>query len=612
MALTWTLKFQDQVSGPASKIGGAARSLGAEFDALRKAADAAERSVGKSIRTGPAKRRGRVNADSQFNFAGLGAGVRTMQAISRTLGPEAVAGISRAVDAFERFGPALASVARFGATAATALGAVAAVAAAGFVKLTGYVREAQAFRESTSFAFEKLLGSKQEAAKALQVANRIAFDTGQDLRETMTGLNSLLAQGFDVKFADQLMRAMADLRVLNPQANMSGIIRAISQIKSTGRLQGDELMQLAEAGLNIDKVYKQIAASMGIVDKEGESATAQVRKLQEAGKISSDTAIKAIMDSLKAQTGKEFGKLSSEKADKSLEGTLKRIGVLRDELVQTMGVDWSPLVGAAQALMEAMKSPAAKEFAASVGKGIGDILKSLLDVKPEQIEAGFRAAAAGVTALADGAVGLIEFTKAMSGLASGFSSLYSAIEPVLAAFPTFGPTIDMAMEAATIAVMGPLLNIITVMSEFGTNIKAAAESLGSGIISGIVAGIEANVDAVISAVKGAAEGAIREAKGVLGIASPSKVFRGFGKNIMASQALGVRSEAPRMVSSVQSASAAAVEAGQMLARSITNTSSQSNQSVNVGAINVGNGAPNAGSIGSAVTDAFRSLFIGGA
>ena len=619
MALTWKLGFEDALSGPAKKAASGVGALSKEFEALQRSINTANAAQAKFVKNSTSKMSidrsmGKGSLASGRSLGGPGnqmsAAGRMMQGVSKALGPGAVENIGRAAAAYERFGPALASVARFGAIAATALAAVGVAAAAGIYKVGAYVKDAQSFRTSSQMAFEQLLGSKKAADAALKAATKIAFDTGGDLRQTIGSMNSLIAQGFDVKFADNLIRAMQDLKTLNPVANMEGIVRAISQIKATGRLQGDELMQLAEAGLPVIKVYEQIAKKMGLVDKEGMTAAEQVRKLQEAGKVSSDVAIQGIMDSIKQVTKSEAGKVATAKADKTLDGSIARIKVLRDELVGTMAVDWGPLTAAANALLEVMKSPAGKEFADAVGGGLSDIMKALFsDMKAGDIEAGVRSMTAAVKEFSAQVVGVIEFAKAMRSVYGAGSDAAAGIGTLMSVIPGGSEMLTAFGTVVKTMVLGPILSLVDAIAEVGNGLRAASEALGVNIIDGIVQGIKAGAARVAEAVSGAAKGALSEAKSVLGIASPSKPFRGFGHNIMASQALGVREEAPRLRSAVQSASAGAIDAGQALARSITQNSTTNAQSVSIGTMNVGQGAPNAGSIGGAVADAFRGLFL---
>ena len=126
-------------------------------------------------------------------------------------------------------------------------GAVAAGAAAAMVSQAAQmaysgarvIMDAQIFREATIGAFTRLLGSADKAKQAWKIAEGISLSTGANLQETASSLNSLLAQGMTLPDAEILIKQMADLKALNPAANLEGITRAMMQIKSTGKLQGD-------------------------------------------------------------------------------------------------------------------------------------------------------------------------------------------------------------------------------------------------------------------------------------------------------------------------------------------------------------------------------------
>jgi tape measure domain-containing protein len=237
-------------------------------------------------------------------------------------------------------------------------GAVAAGAAAAMVTQAAQmaysgarvIMDAQIFRESTTGAFTRLLGSADKAKQAWKIAEGIAISTGANLQETASSLNSLLAQGMALPDAEILIKQMADLKALNPAANLEGITRAMMQIKSTGKLQGDELMQLAEAGLSIDRVYEQLSKTLG-------KSRDEVLKLQQSGKITSAQAIKAIQDSIAAQTKSAPGALAADAASKSLGGSINRIQAMMDVLMSGEGIDMSPVVGTINALMAALQRP---------------------------------------------------------------------------------------------------------------------------------------------------------------------------------------------------------------------------------------------------------------
>ena len=103
-------------------------------------------------------------------------------------------------------------------------------------------------------------------------------------------------------------------------------------------------------------------------------------------------------------------------------------------------------------------------------------------------------------------------------------------------------------------------NAVDAASRFASNlidglasIPDQVVSIGGQIIQGMVDGVVGAADALIDAVGGAVSGAIDWAKGLLGIASPSKVFREIGQYTMQGMALGVEDDAPMLARSTEDA-----------------------------------------------------------
>lgn len=108
---------------------------------------------------------------------------------------------------------------------------------------------------------------------------------------------------------------------------------------------------------------------------------------------------------------------------------------------------------------------------------------------------------------------------------------------------------------------GVISTVIGWVSQFASNATSAATqfasnlinglasipgqvtSIGSNIIQGLVNGVTGAAGKLIDAVKGAVGDAIEGAKNLLGIHSPSRVFREIGQHIMQGAALGVDDDA---------------------------------------------------------------------
>lgn len=103
-------------------------------------------------------------------------------------------------------------------------------------------------------------------------------------------------------------------------------------------------------------------------------------------------------------------------------------------------------------------------------------------------------------------------------------------------------------------------NATSAASQFASNlidglasIPGQVISIGSDIIQGMVNGVTSAADRLIDSVKGAVDDAIDAAKNLLGIHSPSRVFRKIGQYTMQGAALGVDDDADVLLRSTDSA-----------------------------------------------------------
>lgn len=74
--------------------------------------------------------------------------------------------------------------------------------------------------------------------------------------------------------------------------------------------------------------------------------------------------------------------------------------------------------------------------------------------------------------------------------------------------------------------------------------------IGKNMISGLTNGIKSMANKVIDSVKGVVNGAIKAAKRLLGIHSPSKLFKGFGKDTFAGYVIGANNMASKVKNTV--------------------------------------------------------------
>lgn len=115
-------------------------------------------------------------------------------------------------------------------------------------------------------------------------------------------------------------------------------------------------------------------------------------------------------------------------------------------------------------------------------------------------------------------------------------------------------------------------NATSAASKFASNlidglasIPGQVTSIGSNIIQGMVNGVTGAAGRLIDSVKGAVDNAINAAKNLLGIHSPSRVFRKIGQYTMQGAALGVDDDADVLLRSTDNAMRGMISTAQDIA-----------------------------------------------
>lgn len=92
------------------------------------------------------------------------------------------------------------------------------------------------------------------------------------------------------------------------------------------------------------------------------------------------------------------------------------------------------------------------------------------------------------------------------------------------------------------------------------NFISSAVGIGRNLIAGFVNGVRQKAGALIGAVKGAVGGAIRAAKNLLGIGSPSKLFKRFARWTLQGYEIGIKKERKSPISAMKNAANGIIDA----------------------------------------------------
>ena len=198
------------------------------------------------------------------------------------------------------------------------IGGVAGIAIGGI--LTKSVAEASIFAEKTQLAFELLTGSAAGGVQVFKKSISLARELGLDIGFVTSSFRSLLAQQFSIKESVGLIKMVSDLRAIGIEGEKTKrVLMAITQIRAKGRLQMEEMLQLAEAGVSLQLVGQALEKLTG-------KSREQIRKLQEAGKIGPDIALEAIGLAVKKKVGVEkVGDAGKRFANEMLQGAADRL-----------------------------------------------------------------------------------------------------------------------------------------------------------------------------------------------------------------------------------------------------------------------------------------------
>lgn len=182
-------------------------------------------------------------------------------------------------------------------TGLTALGAGMVGVGVASVKLAGDMR-------ATEKSFEVLLGSADTAKKMMADLTQFASSTPFSLSGLSDAARQLLAFGYQAKDVKPILQAAGDAAALMGKGTqgVNQITLALSQMQAKGKLAGQEMLQLANSGIN---GYKYVAEAMGMTEQ-------QAREKISKGQIDAGQGLTAIVKGMQKEFSGGMESLSQE------------------------------------------------------------------------------------------------------------------------------------------------------------------------------------------------------------------------------------------------------------------------------------------------------------
>jgi hypothetical protein len=408
-----------------------------------------------------------------------------------------------------------------------------------------YVSDTLAFRENTQFAFNILARSSTKARELMTFSDELARSLGKDTVEVGGSVRELLSKGFDTQMIRGIVSGMADLSVINPEANVKLLTMAIGQVKSKGFLMMEELRgQIAEQGLDLQGVYKHIAKNLGIQTKDVEKAIS-------GKKVTSDVGIRSILEAIQDMGGGgALGMVSLRKSTETVSGAFDRArGMARRML---LAIETGPLGSKLLALAGQLSTlfdpslPSGKRLLAVLNDAAGAVSKMFDGVSADDVVSAFQEATVS-------ARDFVISTKTFSGgFLEGYREATTTIRQLkeeLGLTPgpadAAGSSLRSVGKALGYIVVGTGLVISGIVSLASLIVQAVLtlpdnlRAIGRDAMAGLAAGLDSAKGWVVEKIEGIASLIPASVRKILETRSPSRVMAGIGMDVTAGLTLGL-------------------------------------------------------------------------
>ena len=220
------------------------------------------------------------------------------------------------------------AVSQLGGIARTAL--IAAVGIGGVAEALGAAKHAfidyNAELEQTHVAFTSMLGSGEQATAMIRDLQKFAAETPFEMPGIRNAAQQLIAFGYDAQEIIPTLTALGNAAsgLGKGETGFGQLAFVFGQIRTTGKLMGNDVMQLAQLGVPVKDI---LAKNLGLTKDE-------LANIGEMG-IDANIAIRALMDGM----NERFPEMMKKQSE-TFEGVLSNI---KDNIGQAFGLTGLPL-----------------------------------------------------------------------------------------------------------------------------------------------------------------------------------------------------------------------------------------------------------------------------
>lgn len=168
--------------------------------------------------------------------------------------------------------------------------------------------------EQTAIAFEVLLGSAEKSKAMIEEMRALDMKTVFGMRELSDAAKMMLNFGVAGEEVVPILSMITDIAAGDAQ-KLEGMTRAFGQMSGAGRLMGQDLNQMINAGFSpLQEISKRTGESMAMLKKRMEDGNISVAEVKQAfvDATSAGGRFAGMNDRMSQTTAGQFAKLKSE------------------------------------------------------------------------------------------------------------------------------------------------------------------------------------------------------------------------------------------------------------------------------------------------------------
>lgn len=177
--------------------------------------------------------------------------------------------------------------------------------------------------ESLEISFNTLLGSDVKGSAMFKDIREFAVNTPMMLKDLASGAQTMLAFNIEAEKVMPMLRAIGDISMGDAQ-KFNSLTLAFSQMSATGKLMGQDLLQMINAGFN----------PLSVISEKTGKSIGDLKEEMEKGKISAEMIADAFITATSAG-GKFYGML--DKQSKGTTGAISNLKGAIDDMYNDLG-----------------------------------------------------------------------------------------------------------------------------------------------------------------------------------------------------------------------------------------------------------------------------------